>query len=218
MTTTDKLTDRDWLISLLTIEQEQMLTDYEVHPDAWKGDPERTDCTAALADGILEGLAHRRASQAAPAHEDDLAVDRFAAVMKAKLAKKRDDGRGGWSGPECSEETLSHMLRDHVVKGDPVDVANFAMMLHQRGERIAQAAPAPSAGCEWCVDGVQADGEAPCPCTQAARAPSDGLREALSDMVAQFSADGCLLKGTHLNATLSRARAVLRRAAPMEDR
>ena len=89
---------------------------------------------------------NRRASQAAPAHEDDLAVDRFAAVMKAKLAKKRDDGRGGWSGPECSEETLSHMLRDHVVKGDPVDVANFAMMLHQRGERIAQAAPALSDG------------------------------------------------------------------------
>ena len=93
-----------------------------------------------------ELLAHRRASQAATAHEDDLAVDRFAAVMKAKLAKKRDDGRGGWSGPECSEETLSHMLRDHVVKGDPVDVANFAMMLHQRGERIAQAAPAPHYG------------------------------------------------------------------------
>ena len=93
-----------------------------------------------------ELLAHRRASQTAPAHEDDLAVDRFAAVMKAKLAKKRDDGRGGWSGPECSEETLSHMLRDHVGKGDPVDVANFAMMLHQRGERIAQAAPAPSDG------------------------------------------------------------------------
>ena len=93
-----------------------------------------------------ELLAHRRASQAAPAHEDDLAVDRFAAVMKAKLAKKRDDGRGGWSGPECSEGSLSRMLRDHVVKGDPVDVANFAMMLHQRGERIAQAAPALSDG------------------------------------------------------------------------
>lgn len=89
---------------------------------------------------------NRRASQAAPAHEDDLAVDRFADVMKAKLAKKRNDGRGGWSGPECSEEALSRMLRDHVGKGDPVDVANFAMMLHQRGERIAQAAPAPSDG------------------------------------------------------------------------
>jgi len=33
------------------------------------------------------------------------------------------------------------MLRDHVEKGDPVDVANFAMMLSQRGEGIAQPAP-----------------------------------------------------------------------------
>lgn len=92
------------------------------------------------------------ALQAAPAHEDDLAVDRFAAAMKAKLAKKRNVGRGGWSGPECSEETLSRMLRDHIAKGDPVDVANFAMMLHQRGERIAQAAPALSkTDREWLI-------------------------------------------------------------------
>ena len=73
----DRLTEREWLISLLTIDQEQMLTDYEVHPDAWKGDPDRIDCIAALADGILDGLAHRRASQAAPAPSDGLreAVD-----------------------------------------------------------------------------------------------------------------------------------------------
>lgn len=29
------------------------------------------------------------------------------------------------------------MLREHVDKGDPVDVANFCMMLHQRGEYIS---------------------------------------------------------------------------------
>ena len=67
-------------------------------------------------------------------HPDDEAVDRFAAAMKAKLAKKRDDGRGGWDNPdECSIAFLSELLRDHVAKGDPVDVANFAMMIHQRG-------------------------------------------------------------------------------------
>ena len=68
----DRLTEREWLISLLTIDQEQMLTDYEVHPAAWKGDPDRIDCIAALADGILDGLAHRRSSQAAPAPPDGL--------------------------------------------------------------------------------------------------------------------------------------------------
>lgn len=75
-------------------------------------------------------------SQKEAAHSDDLAVDRFAAAMKAKLAKKREEGRGGWDGPTCSAEILSQMLRKHVEKGDPVDVANLAMMLQQRGEGI----------------------------------------------------------------------------------
>ncbi|WP_395451153.1 hypothetical protein ACHMW7_16000 [Aminobacter sp. UC22_36] len=75
-------------------------------------------------------------SQKEAAHPDDLAVDRFAAVMKAKLAKKREEGRGGWEGPACNAEILSIMLRKHVEKGDPVDVANLAMMLQQRGEGI----------------------------------------------------------------------------------
>lgn len=65
---------------------------------------------------------------------DDAAVDAFAAAMKAKLAKKRADGRGGWQ--ECSSEYLSNLLHEHVSKGDPVDVANLAMMLHQNGQRI----------------------------------------------------------------------------------
>lgn len=70
-------------------------------------------------------------------HRDDAAVDRFAGAMKSKLAKKRAEGRGGWDRKdECSAEQLSAMLRSHVEKGDPVDVANFCMMLHQRGERI----------------------------------------------------------------------------------
>lgn len=74
----------------------------------------------------------------APHHSDDAAVDRFAAVMKAKLAAKRADGRGGWDDKtQCRQQFLSDLLRGHVDKGDPVDVANFAMMLHQRGEVIA---------------------------------------------------------------------------------
>lgn len=71
-------------------------------------------------------------------HPDDLAVDRFAAAMKAKLAQKRDEGRGGWDDKDaCSHGYLSLLLVEHVNKGDPVDIANFAMMLHQRGERLA---------------------------------------------------------------------------------
>ena len=72
-------------------------------------------------------------------HTDDDAVDNFAVDMKAKLKHSREvKGRHGWEDKGlCSREELSRMLVDHVAKGDPVDVANFCMMLHQRGERIA---------------------------------------------------------------------------------
>lgn len=72
-----------------------------------------------------------------PEYRDSYAVDRFSQAMKGKLSLKRLEGRGGWDRKEeCSAEFLSKLLREHVEKGDPVDVANFCMMLHQRGERI----------------------------------------------------------------------------------
>lgn len=71
-----------------------------------------------------------------PVHPDDEAVDRFAAAMKVKLAKKRAEGRGGWEDKgRCSAEFLNRLLNEHVGKGDPVDVGNLAMMLWNRGER-----------------------------------------------------------------------------------
>lgn len=71
---------------------------------------------------------------AVPAHPDDAAVDRFAVAMKEKMAASRAKGRGGWDDPaQCRVEKLAAMLVQHVEKGDPVDIANFAMMIHQRG-------------------------------------------------------------------------------------
>ncbi|WP_208454054.1 VRR-NUC domain-containing protein [Burkholderia gladioli] len=75
-----------------------------------------------------------RASQAAaPAdtrepHADDVAVDEFAIEMKAKMAAARAKGHSGWE--TCAPADLSRMLREHVEKGGPRDVANFCMMLH----------------------------------------------------------------------------------------
>ncbi len=75
-------------------------------------------------------------------HPDDLAVDRFAAEMKRKLAAAREKGRAGWNDPkQCSQADLSGDLRIHTSKGDPVDVANFAMMLWARGECILRCLP-----------------------------------------------------------------------------
>ena len=68
-------------------------------------------------------------------HPDDIAVDRFSAAMKDKLAKQRSKGYGGWDDPSvCSVERLQQMLVEHIEKGDPIDIGNFAMMIFNRGE------------------------------------------------------------------------------------
>jgi len=75
------------------------------------------------------------------AHPDDRAVDLFAARMKTKLAMAREKGRGGWDDPaQCSVPYLQQLLHEHVAKGDPVDVANFCMML---GHYDASTSPEP---------------------------------------------------------------------------
>lgn len=65
------------------------------------------------------------------AHADDLAVDEFAKAMHTKMAVARAKGREGWE--DCPVEYLAEELVRQVAKGDPVDVANMAMMLHARG-------------------------------------------------------------------------------------
>lgn len=91
-------------------------------------DRERYEVARAIIECYLEGVQQ---------HPDDIAVDRFAAAMKAKLAKKRAEGYGGWDDPNvCTVAGLSRLLAAHMVKGDPVDVGNFAMMIHQRGATI----------------------------------------------------------------------------------
>jgi len=66
---------------------------------------------------------------------DNIAVSRFAMEMIAKLGCKSPDVL--WDDKaRISAQELSEELRRHVDKGDPVDVANYAMFLHQRGEKI----------------------------------------------------------------------------------
>lgn len=46
--------------------------------------------------------------------------------------------RSGWNNRDlCTDASLRVQLREAVAKGDPVDVANFAMMLHARGAGTA---------------------------------------------------------------------------------
>lgn len=67
-------------------------------------------------------------------HPDDTAVDTFARAMKDKLASCREQGRTGWQTASASH--LSSLLAGHIEKGDPVDVANLCMMIHQNGQSI----------------------------------------------------------------------------------
>lgn len=81
-------------------------------------------------------------SMGAEQHPDDLAVDRFSAAMakkmKAKLAKKRGQGVTGWDDPEvCHIDYLVSLLLEQIHERavlDPVDIANIAMMIHERAE------------------------------------------------------------------------------------
>lgn len=64
---------------------------------------------------------------------DNTGVARFSLAMREKLERKRDEGRGGWNDPqECTIEGLQRMLKEHIKKGDPVDIGNFAMMIWNR--------------------------------------------------------------------------------------
>lgn len=72
---------------------------------------------------------------------DDAGVDKLAVAMKRKLAKKRREDYSGWHDPaDCNVEYLAELLIDEVCSGapDPVDIANYAMMLHVRkGGKLA---------------------------------------------------------------------------------
>ncbi|WP_278651932.1 hypothetical protein [Pandoraea pnomenusa] len=85
----------------------------------------------------LDHIAQATKRAADAQHSDDEAVDLFAQAMKAKMADARAKGRSGWE--TCDPADLSRMLREHVEKGDPRDVANFCMMLWHHRKPISAA-------------------------------------------------------------------------------
>lgn len=88
---------------------------------------------------IVERIAHSvETDGTVDMHLDDWWVDLFAKEMKLKLANAREKGRGGWQ--DCDPAELSSMLREHVEKGDPRDVANFCMFLWAIRSPIGAAA------------------------------------------------------------------------------
>ena len=50
----------------------------------------------------------------------------FSKEMKEKMLQKFNEGRRGWDDPAWTVEDVKKALIDHIEKGDPVDIANFA--------------------------------------------------------------------------------------------
>ena len=64
---------------------------------------------------------------------DDVLVEAAASMMRHKLARARDKGRGGWwNSKECTAKGLREAMEQHTEKGDPVDVMNLAAMVAVR--------------------------------------------------------------------------------------
>lgn len=100
------------------------------------------DACGTIAEGEMERVLERAFAAISPTpgaetHPDDLAVDRFAVAMKAKMARSRAKGRHGWNDPnDCTDAFLVGLLRHHITKtnaGTFEDIGCLAMMLHQRG-------------------------------------------------------------------------------------
>jgi hypothetical protein len=84
-----------------------------------------------------------RTANLAAVHADDKAINLFADSMKAKMAKMREKGRGGWADTfSCSTSLLQKEASKEIEKGDPVDIGNLAMMLFNRGATYIPPAPA----------------------------------------------------------------------------
>lgn len=79
-------------------------------------------------------MAHRleKAAIAVDMARDAREIRRFSSLMTTKMARKAYEGAHGW--PNIPVAHLWAMLREHVEKGDPIDIANFAMMIHHNAE------------------------------------------------------------------------------------
>lgn len=69
------------------------------------------------------------------ANPDEMIINDFAACMKNKMNACSEAGQSGWG--MCSNAALIELLNAAVAKGDPVDVANYAMMLHFKGGKTS---------------------------------------------------------------------------------
>lgn len=71
---------------------------------------------------------------------DSILVDIVYHEMTKRLAEKRQAGRGGWFGPNCTNKELLAMLQRNLQKGDMIDVINLAAMIYARAQLFGETA------------------------------------------------------------------------------
>lgn len=72
-------------------------------------------------------------------HNDDIAVDEFAEIMRSRMADKRDQGYCGWEDPKaCTDVDLYQRAYRAWRNCQYVDLANYAMMLELRANKAAK--------------------------------------------------------------------------------
>lgn len=78
--------------------------------------------------------AAQTAHRASPAAQTDRLIDRFAAAVKAKLARAeaKHGWQNAWAKTDWEGECRSHLAR-HLLKGDPLDVAAYAAFCWHHG-------------------------------------------------------------------------------------
>jgi hypothetical protein len=109
--------------------------------DTAAGEPNEYLGPVVFLDRILAAVDAMQVSE--DTNFDDHCIDKFANFMKIKMAVCREQkGRGGWESAQPEE--LVRQLRVAIDKGDPVDVANYCMMLFTLGELITVPMASPT--------------------------------------------------------------------------
>lgn len=58
---------------------------------------------------------------------DDECITYFAVAMKAKMLRSATKGRADWQ--KATKLEIQKQFYEHIAKRDPVDIANYCMML-----------------------------------------------------------------------------------------
>lgn len=130
-----KLAEAQIQAAQFRVERDQALVNFEKSHHNFEELARRHETLKAL----------QAAGQPVDQHFDDWALDQFVVQMRAKLAKKRDEGHSGWNDTQLDllgDAFVEQIESMNASNTDMVDTANFAMFLWVRDAFPAECAAA----------------------------------------------------------------------------